>query len=97
MSLPLIEAEAYVDEGIKTDNPTTKQKGMDLFSSMAAKPNPWPVLVAGILDKKFPDAANGANAQPLAMWMRANELMEAGHNADGSSSASTISSERRRS
>jgi tetratricopeptide (TPR) repeat protein len=85
LSLPLVEAEAWVDEGVKTDKPDLKAKGMAIYGEVGKKPNPWPILVQGILDVKFPEAAaDVANAQPLTIWMKAMELMNAGKNQDGS-------------
>jgi tetratricopeptide (TPR) repeat protein len=84
LSLDLLEAESYVDEGLKNDKPDLKQKGMDLFMKKATEPNPWPVLVQGILDVKFPkDAADLDKAAPLTLWLRGQKLMDESRNADG--------------
>ena len=59
---------------------------MDLFSTMASRPNPWPVLVGGTSwASSSPTPLNDVDkARPCTIWMRANKLMEEGHNADGS-------------
>jgi tetratricopeptide (TPR) repeat protein len=79
LSLPLVEAESYILESQKSNDPAAKEKGVALLRTVSERKPPWPTVVQwvteGLLGSQVTDMDK---MDPFQLMMMAGDNMQKG-------------------
>jgi hypothetical protein len=73
LALPIVEAESYLDEAKATNDPTLKDKGVEILKTLNQRAAPWPYIVLVLTPSLVGAQGNPEDMEPFGLWLLATD------------------------
>jgi len=73
LAMPIVEAEAYLDEAKATNDDALKDKGVELLKTLNQRGPPWPYIVLVLTPSLVGEQGNIEQMEPFGLWILATD------------------------